>query len=191
VALLRRKARGAGRRADVVQAPAEDLPFEDESFDAVLSTFGVMFTPSHPKAAFEMVQVCRPGGRIGMANWTPDGFIGRLFKTLGKHLPPAAGVVSPAQWGDERRLNDLFGDYATDILATRKMFNFRYRSAAHFIEVFRTWYGPVHKAFAALPPEAAKALEQDMTELLDGMNRGGSAGLVVPSEYLEVVIIRR
>ncbi|WP_426139649.1 class I SAM-dependent methyltransferase [Pseudomonas sp. DWP3-1-2] len=173
------------------EADAEALPFEDASFDVVLSTFGVMFTPDQARAAAEMARVCRSGGRIGLANWTPEGFVGQMFKTLGKHLPPPAGLNPPSLWGVEAHLDHLFGDSAAEINVTRREFNFRYRSPAHFIEVFRAWYGPVHKAFAALPPEGAAALERDLTELITRMNRGGESSLVVPSEYLEVVIRRR
>jgi SAM-dependent methyltransferase len=172
-------------------ADAEALPFEDASFDAVVSTFGVMFSPDQAKAAFELTRVCRPGGRVGLANWTPEGFVGQMFKTLGRHLPPPAGAQSPALWGVESHLQSLFGEYAAGITATRRKFDFRYRSAAHFIEVFRTWYGPVHKAFAALGAEGGIALERDLTELLNRMNRGGTDSLVVPSEYLEVVVVRQ
>lgn len=188
--------RGAERaRADRLEmnfqvADAESLPFADASFDVVLSTFGVMFTPDQGKAAAEMLRVCRPGGRIGLANWTPDGFIGQVFKTLGRHLPPPAGVQSPSRWGVLSNLESLFSASAVSIRTTPLVFNFRYRSAAHFIEVFRTWYGPVHKAFAALPPEGAAALQRDLTELLNRMNRAGNGSLVVPSEYLEVVVTR-
>ena len=172
-------------------ADVEALPFADASFDVVLSTFGVMFAPDQAKAASEMARVCRPGGRIGLANWTPESFIGQLFKTLGRHLPPPPGVPSPSLWGVESHLRSLFGDSAGRVAATPRQFNFRYRSAAHFIDVFRTWYGPVHKAFAALPGDKALALKHDMTELLDRLNRAGAGSLRVPSEYLEVVIARR
>ena len=172
-------------------ADVEALPFDDKSFDAVLSTFGVMFAPDHAKSAAEMLRVCRPGGRIGMANWTPEGFIGQMFKTLGRHLPPPAGVQPPSLWGTEAHLRTLFGNQAASIQATPRLFNFRYRSAAHFIEVFRTWYGPVLKAFASLPPEKASELEKDLGELLNRLNRAGPDSLVVPSEYLEIVITRR
>ncbi|HEY7377610.1 MAG TPA: class I SAM-dependent methyltransferase [Steroidobacteraceae bacterium] len=168
-------------------ADAEALPFEDASFDAVLSTFGVMFAPDHATSALELARVCRPGGRIGLANWTPAGFIGQLFKTLARHLPPPPGVQSPALWGDESHLRDLFGQRAR-IRITPRLFNFRYRSAAHFIDIFRTWYGPVHKAFAALPADKAGALERDFTDLLNSLNRGGPDALIVPSEYAEIVI---
>ncbi len=172
-------------------ADAEALPFADASFDVVLSTFGVMFAPDQERSAAEMARVCRPGGRIGLANWTPEGFIGQMFKTLGRHLPPPAGVQSPSRWGVETHLRAFFGEHAAKIAITPRIFNFRYRSAAHFIDAFRTWYGPVHKAFAALPPDKAAALEHDLAVLLDGLNRAGPHSLVVPSEYLEIVITRR
>ena len=172
-------------------ADAEALPFADASFDAVLSTFGVMFAPDHARSASEMARVCRAGGRIGLANWTPESLVGQMFKILGRYLPPSAGAQSPALWGTEAHLRTLFCDNAAAIAVTRRFFNFRYRSAAHFIDVFRTWYGPTHKAFAALPVDKAAGLERDITDLLDGSNRGGAGSLVVPSEYLEIVITRR
>jgi ubiquinone/menaquinone biosynthesis C-methylase UbiE len=172
-------------------ADAEALPFEDGAFDAVLSTFGVMFTPNQAQAAAELARVCRPGGRIGMANWTPEGFIGQLFRTLGRHVPPPAGVQPPSRWGVESHLRSLFGDSAADIAVTPRAFNFRYRSPAHFVEVFRTWYGPTHKAFGALAPEKAAELEREMIALLESANRAGPDSLVVPSEYVEVVVTRR
>lgn len=184
------RAHAEGLQVEFREADAEALPFADASFDVVLSTFGVMFTPDHAKSAAEMARVCRPGGRIGLANWTPEGFIGQMFKTLGRHMPPPAGVQPPSRWGVKSHLETLFGDKAAAIDVTPRMFNFRYRSAAHFIDVFRQWYGPVHKAFAALAPEKGQALEADLTELLNGMNRAASGSLVVPSEYLEVVITR-
>jgi ubiquinone/menaquinone biosynthesis C-methylase UbiE len=172
-------------------ADAEALPFADGSFDAVLSTFGVMFTPDQPKAAAELARVCRPGGRIGLANWTPEGFVGQMFKTLGQHLPPPPGANPPSRWGTEAWLHEHFDEREFLLQVTRRTFNFRYRSAAHFIDTFREWYGPVHKAFAALPADDAKALETDLSELINRMNRAGDKSLVVPSEYLEVVITRR
>jgi ubiquinone/menaquinone biosynthesis C-methylase UbiE len=193
-ALLERGAeRARAERLDVQfqVADAEALPFEPASFDVVLSTFGVMFTPDHARAAGELLRVCRPGGRIGLANWTPEGFIGQVFKVLGRHMPPPAGVQPPSLWGTEAHLQALFGEQATNIDVTRRLFQFRYRSAAHFIEVFRTWYGPVHKAFAALPPDGAESLERDLTALLERLNRAGPSAMVVPSEYLEVVVRRR
>jgi ubiquinone/menaquinone biosynthesis C-methylase UbiE len=172
-------------------ADAEALPFEDASFDAVLSTFGVMFSPDQERSAYELARVCRPGGRIGLTNWTPEGFIGQMFKTLGRYMPPPAGVQPPSLWGVESHLHSLFGKKAAAIHVTKRHFNFRYRSAAHFVDVFRTWYGPTHKAFSALSQDGAAALERDLIELLNSLNRAGPASLVVPSEYLEVVITRR
>ena len=171
-------------------ADAEALPFADASFDAAVSTFGVMFAPDHAKAAAELVRVVRPGGRIGLANWTPDSLIGRMFKVLGRYVPPPAGVQAPSLWGTEAHLRTLFGDAAAAMQATPRQFSFRYRSAAHFIDVFRTWYGPVNKAFAAQTPDKAEALAGELAELLDGLNRAGPGSLVVPSDYLEVVVTR-
>jgi len=173
------------------EADAEALPFDAGSFDAVVSTFGVMFTPDQPKAAAELARVCRSGGRIGLANWTPEGFIGQMFKVLSGYVPPVAGVRPPPAWGREEYLRELFGDSIGELRTSRQLFNFRYRSAAHFIEIFRDWYGPLHKAFANLPETEAKGLERDLTQLLEASNRAGPSSLVVPSEYLEVVLIRR
>ncbi|MBD9435970.1 class I SAM-dependent methyltransferase [Pseudoxanthomonas sp. PXM03] len=173
------------------EADAEALPFADASFDVVLSTFGVMFTPDHARAAGELARVCRPGGRIGLANWTPEGFIGQMFKVLGRHIAPPAGVQPPSLWGTAAHVQSLFGDTAGAIGVTARMFNFRYRSAAHMIDVFRTWYGPVQKAFQALPADRAAELEQDLHALMERMDRGNGNGLVIPSEYLEIVVVRR
>ena len=185
--------RAAAERLNVTfqVADAEKLPFADASFDAVVSTFGVMFAPDQAAAAAELSRVCRPGGRIGLCNWTPESLVGQMFKVLGRQLPPPKGLQSPALWGVELHLRSLFGRDAAAISVTPRRFNFRYRSAAHFIEVFRNWYGPVHKAFATLPAENARALERELTELLDSRNVAGPASLVVPSEYLEVVVTRR
>jgi SAM-dependent methyltransferase len=172
-------------------ADAEALPFADDSYDAVLSTFGVMFAPDQDKAAVELGRVCRRGGRIGLANWTPEGFVGQMFKILGRHLPPPAGAQPPSNWGSDAWLHKHFDDRDFLVRVSRREFNFRYRSAAHFIDIFRHWYGPVHKAFAALPPESGQALESDLAELLNRSNRAGEGSLVVPSEYLEVVINKR
>jgi SAM-dependent methyltransferase len=172
-------------------ADAEALPFDDGSFDAVLSTFGVMFSPDQARAAAELARVCRSGGRIGLANWTAAGFIGQMFKILGRHVPPPPGMPSPLLWGAESHLRTLFGSHVAAITVTARIFNFRYRSAAHFIDVFRRWYGPVHKAYAALSAEQATALTRDLTMALDELNRGGPGSLVVPGEYVEVIISRR
>lgn len=177
-------------------ADAEALPYDDDSFDVVLSTFGVMFAPDHAQAAEEMLRVCRSGGRIAMANWTPEGYIGQMFKVLGKYLPPPAGLQTPSKWGTLAHLQALFGSRAASIVATPRVFNFRYRSAAHMIEVFRDWYGPVQKAFLALPADKAAELERDLAELMTSMDHGIHLesrvdGLLIPSEYLEIVITLR
>ena len=187
----RERACAEGLSANFLVADAEDLPFADGSFDVVLSTFGAMFTPEHRRVAHEMLRVVRSGGRIGLANWTPEGFIGRLFKVIGAHVPPPAGLKSPALWGTEPHIVELFGPQATAICCERRIFNFRYRSAAHWLQVFRDYYGPTHKAFAALDAAGQRALERDITALLDDMNTAGAASLVVPGEYLEVVVTRR
>ena len=184
------RARAEGLDVRFVTADAEALPFAADSFDVVLSTYGVMFTPEHRRAASELLRVVRPGGRIGLANWTPSGFIGQLFKVIGAHVPPPAGLQSPALWGTEAHLHELFGTQAAQIRCERRFFNFRYRSAAHWVQVFRDFYGPTHKAFAALDANGQQALERDIVALLQTLNVGGAASLVVPSEYLEVVITR-
>lgn len=185
------RARAEGLDVRFQVADAEALPFDDGSFDAALSTFGAMFTPDHQATAREMLRVVRDGGRVGLANWTPDGFIGRLFKVIGAHVPPPAGVKSPALWGTEPHIVELFGPQAAQIRCERRHFHFRYRSPAHWLQVFRTFYGPTHKAFAALDEAGAKALEREIAALLESMNTGGAASLVVPSEYLEVVVTKR
>lgn len=184
--------RAAADRLDIAfrEADAEALPFADASFDVVVSTFGVMFTPDQERAAGEMLRVCRRGGKIGLANWTPDGFIGQLFRTLGRHLPPPAGAKSPALWGTRERLDALFAPHAASIRSAQRNFVFRYRSADHWLEIFKTYYGPVLKAFAALPAESQAALERDILALIGRLNRSGDDTMVVPSEYLEVVITR-
>jgi ubiquinone/menaquinone biosynthesis C-methylase UbiE len=187
----RRRAAADGLTIQFQEADAENLPFADESFDVVLSSFGVMFTADHGKAAREMVRVCRHNGRIGLANWTPRGFIGRLFAVVGRHVPPPAGVTSPARWGTEDYLEQLFHESASDIHTVYRDFVFRYRSPAHWVEVFRTWYGPVHKAFAVLDGDAKRRFEKDLLALIDEFNSSGDSTMVVPSEYVEVVIVRK
>jgi len=191
--LDRARERAAAERLAIEfrEADAEHLPFPDGSFDVVLSTFGVMFTPNQERAAAELVRVCRPGGKIGLANWTPESFIGQLFKAIGKHLPPPPGLKSPALWGTEVRLAELFASAAEEIDAQRRDYVFRYRSPAHWLEVFRTYYGPTYKAFGALDAKQQAVLADDITALLGRFNRAGDESLVVPSEYLEVVITKR
>ena len=171
------------------EADAEALPFKDGTFDVVLSTFGVMFTPNHEQAASELLRVCRKGGKIGLANWTPDSFIGQLFKTIGRYVPPAPGVRSPALWGNKEHLGKLFGTGAT-VAAESRHFAFRYRSAQHWLDTFRDYYGPVLKAFAAIDPAARAALEKDLLALLARFNTATDGTLVARSEYLEVIVTR-
>ena len=187
----RARAQAEGLEIDFQVADAEDLPFPDASFDVVLSTFGAMFTPDHTRPAREMLRVLRSGGRIGLANWTPTGFIGQLFKVVGSYVAPPAGLQSPALWGTEPHIVSLFGAQAADISCTRRNFNFRYLSSAHWIQVFRDFYGPTHRAFAALEPAKQAAMERDIRSLLERLNVGGKDSLVVPGEYLEVVITKR
>jgi ubiquinone/menaquinone biosynthesis C-methylase UbiE len=188
----RARAAANGLSIEFKQADAESLPFDDASFDAVVSTFGVMFTPHQAQAASELMRVCKRGGRIGLANWTPEGFIGQVFKTLGKYLPPPpAGAQSPARWGTRGALDEMFGSQPGSIKAESRFFNFRYKSAEHFLEVFKTYYGPVLKAFASLEAPAQQDLHNDLYALIVRMNRSGDTTMIVPSEYLEVVIVRK
>ena len=171
------------------EGDAEQLPYGDASFDTLLSTFGVMFVADQQRAANELLRVCRPGGVIAMANWTPTGFIGRVFKTIGKHNPPPAGVSSPLLWGTEARLRELLGSGITELRAVPRHFAFRYRSAEHFLDVFRTYYGPMLKAFEAQDDAGRDALAADLIALMNEMNTS-TTSLVIPSEYLEVVATR-
>jgi SAM-dependent methyltransferase len=186
----RERARAEGLAVRFQEADVEELPFPDASFDVVLSTFGAMFAPDHARTAREMMRVLHPGGRLGMANWTPDGFIGRLFKVIGMHVSPPAGLKSPAMWGSEAYLAELFGAAAANIRCEPRNFNFRYRSPSHWVQVFRDYYGPTHKAFAALETAGQQALERDLRTLLTELNVAGDASLVVPAAYLEIVITK-
>jgi len=186
----RERARAEGLSVQFEVADAEDLPYDDASFDVVLSTFGAMFTPNHKRTAQEMLRVLRSGGRIGIANWSPAGFIGQLFKVIGTHVPPPPGLQPPPLWGSEAHIAELFGTQVAQMRCEKRHFNFRYQSAAHFVQVFREYYGPTHKAFAALDVAGRQALERDMTALVDRLNIAGGSSLVVPSEYLEVVITK-
>ena len=187
----RTRASAEGLPVQFEQADAENLPYPDHSFDVVLSTFGVMFTPDQEKAAAEMLRVCKPGGRIGLANWTPASFVGEIFKLIGRYIPPAAGMKSPSLWGTEARLHELFGEQPVAIAVEHKHFVFRYRSAAHWLEVFRTFYGPIHKAFGALDAAHQESLAADLIALANKFNRATDGTLAAPSEYVEVVIQRR
>ena len=191
LARARRRAEAEGLQVRFKIADAENLPFADASFDAVISTFGTMFSPDQDRTAAELVRVTRPGGRIGLANWTPEGFIGQLFKTIGKRLPPPTGARSPAVWGTRGFLQSTFGAAASAIASEPRHFVFRYRSAQHFLDVFRTYYGPVLKAFEALGEKGSEALSSDIIELVGRFNASGDTTVVVPSEYLEVVVTKR
>jgi ubiquinone/menaquinone biosynthesis C-methylase UbiE len=191
--LERAQARAAsdGVMLDVREADAEALPFDNASFDVVLSTFGVMFTPNQQQAATELLRVCRPGGRIGLANWTPDSFVGQMFKIVGRYVPPPAGVRSPLQWGSAERLTELFGANVASLAVQRRHFVFRYRSAEEWLNAFRDYYGPTLKAFAALDAETQAAFERDLIALADEHNTGGTNTLRIPSEYAEVVAVKK
>jgi len=185
------RAQAEGHMIRFQDADAENLPFADASFDVVMSTYGVMFTPDQEQAASELARVCKPGGKIGLANWTPESFIGQLFKSIGKYIPPAPGVRSPALWGTRTRLDELFGKTAREIHAVSRDFTFRYHSPAHWLDIFRTYYGPVTKAIGAMDTGKRAAFTHDVLALLESHNRSGDSTLVLPSEYLEVVIERK
>jgi ubiquinone/menaquinone biosynthesis C-methylase UbiE len=186
----RARASAEGLTIEFREADAEALPFADGTFDTVVSTFGVMFTPNQDRAAAELLRVCKSGGKIGLANWTPEGFIGQIFKTLGKYIPPPAGAKSPLLWGTRARLTEMFGPAATSIEIEPRHFNFRYRSAEHFLDVFKTYYGPMLKAFAALDEANQTGLKNDLHALIARMNKADDGTMVVPSEYLQVVIAK-
>lgn len=183
----RRRAQAEGLEATFQEADAEDLPFADNSFDAVLSTCGAMFAPDQERTAGELLRVCRPGGRIGMVNWTPDSYVGELFRAIGRHLPPPPGVRPPVQWGSEERLRELFGPEVT-ISAPRRSFRWRFPSAEHQAEFFATFYGPTNRALAALSPDRAAALKADMVEVARSFDLSDDDTLVLRMDYLEAVI---
>jgi SAM-dependent methyltransferase len=186
----RERAAAEALEAEFTEGDAEDLPFEDESFDVVLSTFGAMFTPEHQRAADELLRVCRPGGRIGMANWVPDGLVGNVFRTVASHFPPPPGVEPPPLWGTEEHLRELFGDGISELRCERRALVFRYRSPEHWLEFFRTYFGPIKVAMESLGPEGGEALGNDLIEVQRRFDRGGDRGLIAPGEYLEVVAVR-
>jgi ubiquinone/menaquinone biosynthesis C-methylase UbiE len=187
----RARASAEGLAVQFEQADAENLQFEDGAFDVVLSTFGVMFTPNQEKAASELARVCKPGGKIGLANWTPSSFVGEMFKVMGRYIPPAPAVRPPSLWGTEERLRELFGNRIAALQAPRRNYIFRYRSPKHWLDTFRTYYGPTHKAFAALDAEKQASLTDDLLGLAQRFNTATDGSMVVPGEYLEVVIKRR
>ena len=171
-------------------ADAEQLPYNDQTFDGVVSTFGVMFAPNQDKAASELLRVCRSNGKIGLANWTPTGFIGEVFKTLGKHVAPPIGLNSPARWGTGSWITQTFGPHARSIAIAQKSFVFRYASPQHFIDVFRAFYGPIHKAFLALDTNSQAALNSDLLDTVARFNTATDGSMRAPSEYAEIVIAR-
>jgi len=190
--LARAEERARAERLDIafVEGDAEALPFIDGQFDAAISTFGVMFTPDHRRAARELARVVRRGGKIGLASWTPDGFIGQLFALVGRTMPPPAGLKSPSLWGTMDHSRELFGDSVFSMQPQHREFVFRYLSAEHFIDVFRRFYGPTHKLYGALSEEKAAAFTAELTELIRKFNRAEDGTMVVPSKYLELVITR-
>jgi ubiquinone/menaquinone biosynthesis C-methylase UbiE len=187
----RENAKREGLNVKFEEGDAENMPYADGSFDAVITMFGAMFTPRPEVTAAELKRVCRPGGFVAMANWTPAGFIGQLFKVIGRHVPPPAGLESPARWGVPMHLAEWFQDSATRIHVNPKMFVFRYRSPQHWVDVFRSWYGPVLKAFAALDEERRTLLEADIIDLIAQFNESTDGTVVVPAAYLEVVVDRK
>ena len=187
----RRRAEAEGLSIDFQDGDAEALPFAAESFDVVSSVFGSMFAPDQEKTAGELARVTRSGGRIGIVAHTPDGFIGNLFKVIGKHVPPPAGLRSPIQWGTEARLRELFIGQIAELRAEKRFYTFRDRSPGHFIEYWRTFYGPTLKAFDAVGESGRAALEADMLDLIARFDRADDGTMVVPSEYLEAVIVKR
>lgn len=191
LAHARARAQAEGLSIAFMEADAENLPFGDASFDVVTSSYGVMFTPDQKKAAAEMARVCRPGGKIGLANWTPQGFVGEMFKVIGRYVPPPAGMQSPMLWGTRDHLQDLFGANAASIHAAPRDFMLRYLSSRHFIDVFRAYYGPMVKAFAALDDGKREALTDDLDSLITRFNRADDGTMVVPAEYLEIVVVRK
>jgi SAM-dependent methyltransferase len=187
----RERAAAEGLAVDLLEGDAEALPFPDSSFDAVTSVFGTMFAPDHAKTATELLRVCRPGGTIALASWTPDGFIGEMFRTIGAHVPPPAGLRSPLLWGTEAHLRELFGDGIASLEVAERTFTFRYRSAEDFVEFFRLWYGPTLKAFAALEGTAREALEDDLVALARRFDRLGTDATAIPATYTETVVVTR
>ena len=189
--------RGRGRAAaegldvELLEGDAEALPFPDSSFDAVTSVFGAMFAPDHAQTAAELLRVCRPGGTIALASWTPEGFIGELFRTVGAHVPPPAGVPSPMLWGTESHLRELFGEEICSLELDERTFTFRFPSAEDFVAFFRQWYGPTLKAFAALEGTARDALERDLVALARRFDRLGDGATAIPATYTEAVAVRR
>lgn len=185
-----RRAEVDGLAIEYQQADAEALPFRDNSFDNVVSTFGVMFTPNQSQAASELIRVCKTGGKIGMANWTPEGFIGELFKIIGQYIAPPTGVSSPSAWGTTTFLAGNFGPHTAQIKSESRHFIFRYQSPQHWLDLFATYYGPLLKTFEALNEPTRANLSADVLNLIHKFNQASDGTMVVPSEYLEVVVVK-
>jgi ubiquinone/menaquinone biosynthesis C-methylase UbiE len=190
--LERARERAAAERLEIefLEADAQDLPFEDASFDVAMSIFGAMFAPDQEKTAAELLRVVRPGGRIGMANWTPDGSVGKMFKTISKHAPPPPGIASPLRWGTEEGLRELFGDGITDVRTERRLSRQPFRSPEHYIEFFRTYFGPTQMAYERVGAEGEDALTEDLRAFLEAENTAGERAMVLEAEYLQVVATR-
>lgn len=188
--LARARERAQAERLSIafIEGDAENLPFGEASFDTVLSSVGVMFAPNQARVAGELLRVCRTGGKIALANWTPEGFLGDLFRAVAQYVPPPAGLPSPFAWGREDDVRALFGSKARVVSSERKDFVFRYESPAHFIHIFRTFYGPTLKAFEALDEVGRARLDADLTRLLTSQDRRAGRALAVPAEYLEIVL---
>jgi ubiquinone/menaquinone biosynthesis C-methylase UbiE len=191
--LERARERAAAERLDVefVEADAQDLPFEDAGFDVTMSIFGAMFAPDQPKTASELLRVTKPGGRVGMANWTPDGIVGEMFQVISRHAAPPPGVESPLRWGDEDRVRELFGDAVSEIRFERRISRQPFRSADHYIEFFRTYFGPTQTAYERAGPNGEGALTDDLRSLLNGANRAGDRAMVLEAEYLQLIATKR
>ncbi len=192
-ALLERgRERAAAERLEIefVEADAQALPFADASFDVVTSIFGAMFAPDQEKTAAELLRVTKPGGRIGMGNWTPEGGVGGMFMTIAKHAPPPPGLNPPLLWGTEERLRELFGDGISDLRVERRTSRQPFRSPDHYIDHFRTYFGPAKMAFERVGSEGEEALEDDLRAYLEAQNTAGERALVLEAEYLEVIATR-
>jgi ubiquinone/menaquinone biosynthesis C-methylase UbiE len=188
----RARAEAEGLDVEFRLGDAEELPCADGSFDVVLSVFGSMFAPDHNRTASEMVRVARPGGRIALASWTPDGFIGQMFGVIRAHVPGPAGLQSPMLWGNEEHLVQIYGDAVADIASVTKVQTFRHTSPEEFVEFFRRWYGPTLAAFAALDESGRKSLATGLADLAREWDRNKDGGSIcLPSEYLETVITLR
>jgi ubiquinone/menaquinone biosynthesis C-methylase UbiE len=186
----RERAKAERLEVEFVEADAQDLPFEDASFDVAISIYGAMFAPDQQKAADELLRVVKPGGRIGMGNWCPDGAVGTMFKTIAKHAPPPPGLDSPLLWGTEERLRELFGDGITDLRVERRVSRQPFRSADHYIEFFRQYFGPTQTAYERVGPEGEQALTDDLRAFLEAANSAGDRAMVLKADYLEVIATR-